>query len=275
MDTTRFPLTDLIRDRLNYYTKPLTQEPRRLPVARVQVLTTKFTPGGESVAGTLDLDEMLLERYPADAHFMMYTSPQGVRLVKGTAAYLGVCFEIAAVDLDFDQHRSRPTLSDFCDLAMVADVTLRPAPNVIYQTRGGARLVYLIETIQDDPDLFERHYQGLIARVKRQVNNLSNFPYHVDTAAKDWTRLFRCPRVTRDGREEFDHHVQVVHDRRVSLLNLKIPKGRRRKMLKVGAGCRQYHGTDRYLIRLLGEMLHEGQRNFPAQWDPKLGIHVT
>jgi hypothetical protein len=67
-----------------------------------------------------------------------------------------------------------------------------------YETRGGARVVY----VQEEPTIIGSHeaaiewsqgYAVLVANLARR------FDLHADPACNDWQRLFRAPRATRDG----------------------------------------------------------------------------
>src|SRR4051794_26317960 len=71
----------------------------RLPDAGVHVLGSKFIRGGETVDGTIGLDDLLIERFDCDAHFSMYTSPSCTRLLKGNPTP-GIRFDLAVLDLD-------------------------------------------------------------------------------------------------------------------------------------------------------------------------------
>jgi hypothetical protein len=189
----------------------------------------------------------------------MYTSPAVTRLVKDASlagVYSGVRFDVAVLDLDFDDHRNRPTIEDFSKLVMCAQV-MDHTPNVVYATRGGARFIYCIEPIMD-VDLFERHYHGLLERIRKPFEN-ADIGYQVDLCAKDWTRLFRAPLVTRDDKEEFDYYVGVFHDNRLSLTDFRTRKTRR--VTPEYSGNQIYRGGDRRIINALARLGEEGTRN--------------
>jgi hypothetical protein len=224
-----------------------------LPDAPVHVLGSKFTPGGDPVDGTLGLADLLVERFECDAHFTSYTSPELARLVKGIP-HPQIRFDLAVLDLDFDDHQSRPTLGDFAALIRIAHL-LDEVPNVVYETRGGARFIYVIEPITD-ADQFERHFHALLTRVAAPIAR-SRSPYQVDLAAKDWTRLYRCPLVVRDRVEEFDRQVRVMHPGRLCLTSFRV---RRPKPRVVYSGHERYAGDDPRL-ELLIRGLKVGSRN--------------
>lgn len=232
---------------INAYTQSLNPH-SPLPSADCHVLASKYTKGGDSVTGTLSLKQMLLERWPCDLHFTMYTSPTGTRLLKGAPS--NPTFNFCAYDLDYDGHNSKPTLDAFAGLVRllyVIDLT----PNIVYTTRGGARIIYLIDPI-DDPDRFEAHYQKLQSILAKFQTK-----YQVDTAAKDWTRLFRAPLVVRDDVEEYHHQVLSFHDEILDLTEFKaIPKPPRLPV----QGNQLFHLHDPVLCRLILELI-PGQRN--------------
>jgi hypothetical protein len=245
---------------LDAYAPPLGKSDYRLPDVLTHLMAYKFTRGGEDVDGTLDLTDLLTEPWPTDAHFVMYTSPSNTRLVKGGAT-TGIRFEIAVVDLDFDEHRTLPTLEDFCKLMIVVDINPYK-PNVIYSTRRGARFVYLIEPIED-AELFESAYQAFLLKLKKPFDRREHF-YRVDTAAKDWTRLFRAPRVVRDDKEEFHHQVRLLHSDRLHLdtprRKTRAPRKRQQVPSTRAMAKGLYRGNDPAITRALAD-IREGSRN--------------
>jgi hypothetical protein len=190
----------------------------------VTIFGDKFVPGGDSADGRCDLSDMLLTEWPTDVHYTQYVSPTDIRQVHDSPT-AGVEFHVAAIDLDFDNHKSKPVLMDFADLLRVASVT-DLTPNIVHQTRGGARWIWLIQPITD-PIIFEQHYQGLIDMMAGTLErSLTN--YRVDKAAKDWTRMFRAPRVVRDGVADYQNQVGIFHTKILDLKKLKPPRKRER-----------------------------------------------
>ena len=130
-------------------------------------------------------------------------------------------------------------------------------PNVAYQTRGGARLIYLIEPTHD-PEWFESQYAAFMPKLDEPFSNVK-CGYQLDTAVKDWSRLFRSARVTRDGVEEFDHQIRFFHDR---LLNLNTFRLKRKPARKAKAqGRKPFRSRDPKLLRLIRTKLVPGNRN--------------
>jgi hypothetical protein len=208
------------------------------------------------------LTAALLVAYDCDAHFTLYTTPAEVRLRKHEPLPAPVLFQFAAADLDFDSHRTLPTLLDFASLVrslyvMGSDLP-PPTPNVVYETRGGARVLYLIEPLTD-PAEFEAHYHALLAKVAEPLAN-AGCPYQVDLHARDWTRLFRAPRVVRDGVAEHHRQVRQFHGEVLDLRKFKVKPRPARATCTGRGGQRVFTGADPYLaVGLKG--LREGNRN--------------
>jgi hypothetical protein len=192
------------------------------PEIPITLFGNKYTPGGEAADGVLPMKEAFLECWPTDVHFALYQHPACLRLLKGVQ-HVGIKFQIACLDLDFNNHLTKPTDEDFVGLVRLARL-LEPKPSLIYPTSGGARLVYCIQTITDELT-FERYYQGLIHEVSAQVTRGQEAGltrYGVDLQTRDWTRLFRAPRVVRDGVEQFDRDTFVLHNDLMDLTTLKV-----------------------------------------------------
>ena len=222
---------------------------------QTHVLGSKFTRGGEPVDGTMPLAHMLLEEWEADCHFTQYTSDPPVRAVKGEANNYKLRFDFCCYDLDFDNHGRRPTLDDFRQLVIVANV-IDHTPNVLYETRGGARFVYLIRPTSN-PEWFESRYAAFMAQLAPLFIN-ANIGYQLDAAVKDWPRLFRCPRVIRDGAAEYDRQVRLFHTRMLNLNGFRIKSKTARK---VTAGNRPFTAHDPKLLRFFRTELVPGNRN--------------
>lgn len=218
----------------------------------VHILSNKFIKGGEPVDGTATLTQALLEPWACDAHCTMYTTTDNVRALKAQAESYDITFEVAMIDLDFDGHGRKPNVDDFREIEMLAGI-MDFVPNLIYQTRGGCRWVFVIEPIRS-AEAFEARYQVLIDKLSVPVGNgAARHGYKVDTCAKDWTRLFRLPHIERDGVEEFDHEIRWLHNDRLNLANFEVAaKTQHRRAIGTG----HYDGNDLTLLRLLrGDML--------------------
>jgi hypothetical protein len=221
----------------------------------VSAFGSKFTEGNDPVA-TAPLARVLLERWDEDdwdLHFAMYSSREEVRCVKNNPTPYDLTFGIAAYDLDFDKHVGRPTLGNFADLVRTLWL-LDQVPNVVYSTRGGARIVYYIEPMYD-PMQFEQHYQRLMEIIAEPLK-CGGCPYQVDLTAKDWTRLFRAPFVLRDG-EPTESRVRMYHDDLIDLTKFAVkPK----KVYAKPTGNRKFTAFCPVLQRQLKQIV-QGQRN--------------
>jgi hypothetical protein len=228
---------------------------------KCQVFDTKYTRGGHKADGTLSLGETLLEKWPTDLHFTQYTDLDGVRLTKDRLCG-GISFAFVAMDLDFDDHRTRPTAADFAGVLMLA-AKIDPSPNIVYETRGGARWIWLIEPIRNE-DVFEEHAQALMWKITYSMRE-SDSKYAVDLAARDWTRLYRAPHVVRDNREEFDRHIRWLHGKRLNLLKAVPAKAKRREHTRAHAHAQAHTGYSPFgadpRLETLIEGMVEGQRN--------------
>jgi hypothetical protein len=193
-------------------------------VANTTVFGTKFTRGGDTCGGPCGLVQALLEPWDHDVHYAQYHNPEGYRCTKDGARPPGLRFDFLALDLDWEQHGSRPTLQDYAGLVetmFIHDYT----PNIIYNTLKGARLIYLIEPLID-PDVFERHYRAFTITVSRPLRkrweSTGQQGYQVDMQVRDWTRLFRAPSVVRDNDGPYRDSVVRVYDLdRLDLLRFK------------------------------------------------------
>lgn len=154
------------------------------------------------------LSEALLREWDCDAHLVQYHAvDEG-----GTSAFLRINKRCAApqqirdaggdvlvstILLDYDLHSSagskRPwtglaEVEEFLGLAARAPVA---EPTAFYTTRNGARFVFVL-----DRDLSVGDAEGLMRGLIRDYRAAGIM---VDRTCRDWTRLFRLPRVERDG----------------------------------------------------------------------------
>lgn len=171
------------------------------------LFATKYIPGGG--AGESGTVAWLLEAWEADVHYTQYTSASSVRLIKddaGTAEDLD--FEIMVLDLDGPGHAAAghtlwPTI-----LGAASQVS--PAPNMCYETRSGAHLLWRILPL-DCAAEFEGRRLGLVQLV-RDAGLEQHTGCKVDQTP-DWTRMFRAPRVLREGGIDLRaSRIEVLHD---------------------------------------------------------------
>lgn len=154
--------------------------------------------------------------YPWDAHFVQYrptARDQALaaqncfdpnepffrfnKPVLGELRAMGIDLVCGLLVLDWDTGTGQLTdalLDGFWvqwAAARDAGCELTKSWRLIYTTRGGLRVVYVL----DKPipvDEFEQLYRGVLAV-------FTQHGIRFDPACADWTRLFRLPRVTRDG----------------------------------------------------------------------------
>lgn len=204
---------------------------------------------------SIPLSIMLLTKWQTDVHFSMYHTSEQRRMQKSnpTCPPLNIEFKLCAFDLDFDAHRTKPTDADFDHLILCLQI-IDHMPNIVYQTRGGARIIYIIDPIRD-ANTFEGHYQRMLTKLKEPFEN-AHMGYAVDET-KDWTRLFRAPLVVRDGRAEYDYHIRTFHTDTIDIRRFKVmPKEER----VWGNGNQKFRPNDAYLHARMKE-IEPGNRN--------------
>jgi hypothetical protein len=257
--TTRFTCTD-IDDSIRTHRL----DHKKIPAVSLHVentlneetgeITTVITRVGAHTPA-LSLSTLLTMQWPTDVHFPQYYTSEEKRQQKSDpiALPLDIEFRFAAYDLDFGDHKVRPTIADFNKLVLTLQV-VDYTPNIIYQTRGGARIIYLIDPI-NVADEFERHYNKLLTTLEQPLS-LSTNGYTID-ATKDWTRLFRAPWVVRDEVEEYDRLIRLFHNKVLDLRRFKVKE---KKIAHRVVHNSPFDQSDTYLMALLNEM-SEGTRN--------------
>jgi len=189
----------------------------RLPDVQCMVFAGKYIMGGALDEGVImPIEAMLRTPFESDAHFVQYVTPKSMRVNKEMQE--PVLFSFCAYDLDFGKHGQRPTNAEFEHLQLCCGLS-DFVPNVLYGTRGGARVLYLIQPIAS-PDVFEGHAKVLAKHIAEPIRN-GNFGYELDAGAKDWTRMFRCPRVVRDG-ETQEYPIRYYHNKLLDLLRFRV-----------------------------------------------------
>lgn len=167
--------------------------------------------------------QILLGReYGTDAHFLayfptnlgegpLYTGDDYPRINKVGTALRDL--RAAGTDLvtqwlvfDWDEpghqpHASRARVLEVLDaFDRLASVDPELAPQIAYATRHGWRTLHALEAPLP-ADKAEQLHRSWIARLQEAYSALPGrpaLPVHLDPGCSDWTRLFRCPRVTRD-----------------------------------------------------------------------------
>lgn len=180
----------------------------------VTVLRDKLVPSPEKseeqerdAVQAVDLSIALLHRWPTDAHMTAYAPHRlpvvgtderwPVRLTRSAIAE-GVHPAMVALIADIDPpgHEATPAWRNAVRAA------LHPLPVCWYETRNGARAIQILDTpfviaSEADEETWRRVYRGWLQWLtERGVPG-------ADTSVHDWTRLFRLPRVRRDGRDEY------------------------------------------------------------------------
>lgn len=193
----------------------------------------------EDVAAKLcmKIDDAMHERWTCDAHYFQYhlEDPEEMPGVAKTVLPLlrdqgeDLLMDVVSVDIDTDPHGALTKAGLECLLKLLADLFQAdaglPQPSFFYTTKGGARLVWkLAESVP--VDTAEPHIKGLIARLTEHFPAGCGFA--VDQSCWDWTRVFRLPRVIRDGDATWDHHLFIYEEHDEERLDLKTitPHGR-------------------------------------------------
>lgn len=166
---------------------------------------------------SLPLVEALERVWETDAHLLMYHAvdqhgqPAYMRVNKRSPALgqirkMGADLRVSVVVFDYDlpksggvkQRWASPTEVDaFLFKLEKACATGLPEPTVVYTTTHGARLVFdLTESVS--PEHAEALMRWIFLRARERLIEL-------DESCKDWSRLFRLPRVTREDTHQAQH----------------------------------------------------------------------
>jgi hypothetical protein len=172
-------------------------------------------------------EDAFLRPWLTDAHFVCY-APHGTpddlhpfprinkpALSKVREHGIELMSHTIALDWDTPEHlpwaKSKSTFDDFLasfERACIACPMLA-SPNVLYTTRAGVRLVYILDTLTP-VDQIEAHHRWLVHECRAAG-------FMVDELV-DWTRLFRLPMVERDGEPTYtDPAYLIMVDERVRL----------------------------------------------------------
>ncbi len=180
----------------------------------VGVTQSKYITGADSLSQqdlaaltTVPLSEALESKWPSDAHLVLYQLVDGQEPMPGwprcnkpvlpeiRAHGKDLVAPIVALDYDNPGHQpwTQPAKDAFERSILDASVGLPLAMGWtwFYFTRAGARLIYVLTRPVSVEEL-----EGLMLGMVRdfQANGIA-----MDTAACDWTRLFRLPGVLRDN----------------------------------------------------------------------------
>lgn len=208
----------------------MSQAPDALP--HVGCVPTKRQKGAATLGDKVSpmsvrpFREAFGEKWTTDAHFSCYEVrqgsqrlPQWPRLKKVVLDQIeekggSVALTMLVIDYDSKDNVAGETLTKKADaegkvpwdeelieefwprVDRAIDEHGLPMPNVIYTTTNGARFVYVLsEPI--DVRIAEDYHRGL-------VHAFGKAGLIADPTCSDWTRLFRLPFVTRDGKKTWE-----------------------------------------------------------------------
>lgn len=138
----------------------------------------------------VELAEALAREYPEDAHFACYSAPDILRRLDVSATKQRDVVMVAAVfDVDGPEHTCTPNW--WADEQPKIDALLILHPLMVYQTRGGYRIVGTLANPESAAN-WKPYYKACVRYLARR------FAIKADAVA-DWPRLFRLPHATRDG----------------------------------------------------------------------------
>jgi hypothetical protein len=165
-------------------------------------MTTRFISGGSNVieAERMGLTAALQREWPSDGHFQACAGKwRNRRLTAGDLGQSPIVMSCFVVDLDAPGH-----LADEAWRAeTAAKIAALPGSPFAYFTRGGARVIWLLQTpfivgTQEDARTWKARYEAACDLLQRE------FGLEPDRSCSDWQRLFRLPNVVRDGvRQDF------------------------------------------------------------------------
>ena len=170
-----------------------------IPVmATARLLAFPKNPTGGKV-DYLPLKEALGRSYGSDAHIAAYSVPSVARrLSRDAVGAIEGGVQMVAVLFDIDGHAAQNIDAWFDDERpkIKALLAAHPAAHV-YRTRGGYRIVYrtsgpILITDRSDASAWSSLYGAWTKHLRRC------FGIVADPACKDWQRLYRAPRATRD-----------------------------------------------------------------------------
>lgn len=152
----------------------------------------------EDAAVCVDVAAAFATRFVGDAHFVAYAGV-AFRATSGLFARGGrVTMALAVFDVDAPDHAA-PTPEWIAAERAKIERLRRLAPGLVsYFTRGGYRLVWLLDTPQElgtseDAAAWTSLYLGWCSWLEHEVGIVA------DRRCADWTHIFRLPLVRRDG----------------------------------------------------------------------------
>jgi hypothetical protein len=173
----------------------------------VAVLATKYLVGfpkpGPGAASYMTLGEAFEGSHETDAHFAQYSVPGLPLRINQDALDLPdftLDMRIFAVDVDAPGHKATDEWR-LAERAKIAQLYASLPPAYYFETKGGYRLLWLLPpgiTLKSREDVVQwrAHYLSCLHYLARV------FAIHGDEACSDPTRVFRLPRVVRDGEHQ-------------------------------------------------------------------------
>lgn len=192
---------------------------------KVPVFSTRFVSawgkrGDTSVTEDMEINELtdlreaLEHEYDTDAHgaaYMIEGEESCARLAKDVLRIEDVTNRLkmvaAFVDLDRHAHSEWPDVD-----SAVRNVSLlsRLFPNAaIFTTRRGIRIVFLLA--RPTPALAYSQVAGAIVNDVKEKICTAAVDVEVDDTTVEWTRLFRMPKVMRDGTPTWQDSTFILH----------------------------------------------------------------
>lgn len=177
-------------------------DPARVTVLRVLFVRSWPTHADGERADVLLLGDALERTYTSDAHMVAYVSPLRRRLSHQAIGQTDILMHVAVYDVDCPAvHGTSTPAPDEWRASEGARLHAlrRDHPGAyVYDTRGGYRIVYRLPApvpIASDSDAREwrRTYLAVIAYLTRRYGIIA------DPSCADWPRMYRLPRVLRDG----------------------------------------------------------------------------
>jgi hypothetical protein len=175
-----------------------------------------FTP---DVMNIVTLKDAMDTHHPADTHFTLYTlkgleNEGWPRLSKQALSsfdeLVPVTMSLLAFDWDCPGHAEWTTelYADFFEKLYTIEGHLANW-RYCYTTLHGARIIYTLST--PIPVKAGEQYIATLFNLFHEAG------IDVDPSCKDWTRLFRCPRVVRDGKDSSKDPFFEVHEQDATL----------------------------------------------------------
>lgn len=176
------------------------------PLPQVAASPTKFVEGINNLndsAVALDLltfEQAFESTHPTDSHFLTYTiTPPGPfpRINKAALDSIRAAgAEVVAtmIVLDYDNPKHRAWMPGEWDTFLTALADADMTWTLLYGTRGGARLVYVLDA-PCPVDIVEGYHDAIVEK----LNHTSFGAGRWDSSVSDWTRFFRLPFVVREG----------------------------------------------------------------------------